>query len=118
VSIDELRRYCLSLPGATQDIKWENLLTFCVAGKMFAITGLTTSPNDAVWFKCDEDAFFPLSEEPGIEPAPYLARHNWIRVTDLEVLDREAWLELLLQSYHLVREKLPKRVQNRLGDVS
>ena len=33
---DPLVAFCRSLPGATEDIKWEHDLIFSVGGKMFA----------------------------------------------------------------------------------
>lgn len=34
MSIDALRRFCLSLPDATEDVKWGQDLAFCIGGKM------------------------------------------------------------------------------------
>ena len=36
MNIEQLRKFCLSFPGATEDIKWGNDLCFCVGKKMFA----------------------------------------------------------------------------------
>ena len=33
MNIDEIRKYCLSMPHATEDVKWDNDLTFCVGKK-------------------------------------------------------------------------------------
>ena len=32
MAIDQLRKYCLSLPAVTEDVKWENNLVFSVGG--------------------------------------------------------------------------------------
>ena len=40
MNIEQLRKYCLSFPHATEDVKWGNDLCFCVGGKMFCVTGL------------------------------------------------------------------------------
>ena len=40
MDIETLRRYCLSLPHATEGIQWGNDLLFRIAGKMFAVVAL------------------------------------------------------------------------------
>ena len=40
MNIEKLRGLCLSLPGVTEDIKWESDLCFSVAGKMFCGTSV------------------------------------------------------------------------------
>ena len=37
---DELRSFCLSFPGATEQVQWEYDLLFKVGGKMFLVTNL------------------------------------------------------------------------------
>ena len=68
-----------------------------------------------VCFKATAEDFFALTEEPGIDPAPYMAKNSWVAVRDLDALDVEAWRELVGESYRLVRSKLPQRVQKQLG---
>lgn len=38
MKLDHAKTLCRSLPGATEDLKWESSLVFSVGGKMFAIT--------------------------------------------------------------------------------
>ena len=40
MNIDQLRKICLSFPGATEQIQWGDDLLFKVGGKMFAVTPL------------------------------------------------------------------------------
>jgi len=40
MNIDQLRKLCLSFPGATEQIQWGDDLLFKVGGKMFAVTRL------------------------------------------------------------------------------
>lgn len=61
--------FCLSLPGAREDIKWGGVRVFSVAGsKMFALIHL--SGADALAFKVDNDLFLGFCDRPGIHPAP------------------------------------------------
>ena len=39
MNIEHLREYCLSFPGATEDVKWGSDLCFSVGAKMFCVTG-------------------------------------------------------------------------------
>jgi predicted DNA-binding protein (MmcQ/YjbR family) len=48
---------------------------FSIAGKMFALQGLR---GDSLAFKVDKDLFLGHCDRPGIHPAPYLARAQWI----------------------------------------
>ena len=40
MNIEQLRKYCLAFPGATEDVKWGSDLCFSVGAKMFAVTGV------------------------------------------------------------------------------
>jgi predicted DNA-binding protein (MmcQ/YjbR family) len=37
MTLDTLRHVCLALPGTTEDLKWGQLLAFCIGRKMFAV---------------------------------------------------------------------------------
>src|SRR5262245_45160266 len=75
-----LQDYCRSLPGVTEDIKWENDLCFCIGGKMFCVFPLGESEDKFVSFKCTPENFERLTEMPGFMPAPYLARAGWVAI--------------------------------------
>jgi predicted DNA-binding protein (MmcQ/YjbR family) len=110
VTIDSLRRICLSLPEATEDVKWGQDLAFCVGRKMFAIVNL--EPPHQLSFKCTPESFGELIERPGLIPAPYLARAMWVQEEQLgDALDARELEELIRASYDLVRAKLPKRAK-------
>jgi predicted DNA-binding protein (MmcQ/YjbR family) len=114
MTLDTIRRLCLSLPGVTEDIKWEDDLVFSVGGKMFVVAML--EPPHRVSFKCDDETFAELVERDNVIPAPYLARAKWVSIESLGTgMD---WRELegrVRRSYELVKAGLPKRVQAELG---
>ncbi|MBX2889882.1 MAG: MmcQ/YjbR family DNA-binding protein [Saprospiraceae bacterium] len=112
MDIEMLRTLCLSLPSATEDIKWENDLCFCVGGKMFCATGL--EPDSPISFKVPDDSFDEISTRPGFKPAPYLARAKWVSVAEYGLLSKEEWAFFVRQSYELVRAKLPKKIRDHL----
>jgi predicted DNA-binding protein (MmcQ/YjbR family) len=113
MNIDQLRDICLSFPGVTEQIQWEDDLVFKVAGKMFAVTPLVPGYN---WLslKASPESFAELTERPGIIPAPYLARANWVAIVSPNVLGATEAATLLRTSYNLVVEKLPRSTRENL----
>ena len=113
MDIEFLRRICMSLPGATEDVKWGNDLVFSVAEKMFCATSL--EPPFKISFKVGDDDFENLTDRQGFEPAPYLARAKWVAVMDPTVLNQEDWIKYINHSYQLIIAKLPKKTKLSLG---
>jgi predicted DNA-binding protein (MmcQ/YjbR family) len=110
MDLDKLRELCMSFPGATEGIKWEDHICFMVAEKMFCITGDFGGAN----LKCSLEDFEELTEREGIIPAPYMARNLWIKIDDFSRLKDKEWKEYARKSYELVRAKPPKKVQQSL----
>ncbi len=77
MDIEWVRRCCLSFPHTSEKVQWGNNLVFKIAEKIYAIAAL--EPGE-IWlsFKCAPDEFAELIERPGIVPAPYLARAQWV----------------------------------------
>ena len=113
MNIEQLRKFCLSFPGATEDVKWGSDLTFTVGKKMFAVTGLETAQS-GISFKCTPEKFAELVERDGIIPAHYVARYHWVTVENLDALKADELKALIKKSYEMVREKLPKSIKNKL----
>ncbi len=114
MDIETLRRYCLSMPRATEDIQWGNNLLFRIGGKMFAIAALDQTPV-CISFKCTPEQFAELTEREGIVPAPYLARNKWVMLKSLDALPRVELKRLVKESYTMVAAKLPKKLQGEFG---
>ncbi len=103
--VDELRRYCLAFPDATETMQWGDNLCFKVRGKIFAILGLD---DRRMCFKCAPDAFADLIEREEIHPAPYLGRYQWVMLDRLDALRHDELKNLIGQSYAMVAAKAPK----------
>jgi predicted DNA-binding protein (MmcQ/YjbR family) len=114
MDIETLRRYCLSLPRATEDIQWGNNLLFRIGGKMFAIAALDQTPV-CISFKCTPEEFAELIEHEDIIPAPHLARNKWVLLENLDVLPRAELKRLIKDSHAMVAAKLPKKAWGELG---
>jgi len=113
MEIDEIRDFCLSLAGTTEGMKWGEHLTFMVGNKMYAIFGLDQNPINASFKVSDED-FEEMSDKPGMQPAPYLAKNKWIAIQDIGFLSNQHWEEILENSYSIIKEKLPKKTKENL----
>jgi predicted DNA-binding protein (MmcQ/YjbR family) len=110
---DPLVELCRSLAGATEDVKWGNDLVFSVGGKMFA--GFQLPDGQPLAFKVDPLVFHGLVGHDGIVPAPYMAKHSWVSVTDRGRLPVATLEDLLAESHRLVAEKLPRKLRRELG---
>ncbi len=111
---EALERLCSSWPGVSSDVKWGADRVYSVAGKMFVVC-LDQEPIEALSFKVPDTHFLAMTEQPGIIPAPYAARHKWVRVNE-PARYGDAWLaQRIRESYELVAAKLPKKTRLALG---
>jgi predicted DNA-binding protein (MmcQ/YjbR family) len=114
MDIDQLRKLCLSFPGATEQIQWGDDLLFKVGGKMFAVAPLEPAK---IWIslKASPENFAELTERPGVLPAPYLARAKWIALESKDALSTTEIAQLLRESYELVLAKLPRKTRESIA---
>ena len=109
----QLRKLCVSLPSATETIQWGDDRVFKIGGKMFACSGLDADSKYS--FKVDADRFLELTDVPGVRPAPYLARAKWVQIDPAHCELSEKELKALVRnSYALVFDRLPKKIQRQL----
>ena len=114
MNIEWMRQHCLSFPHATESVQWVKDLVFKVGGKMFAVAALEPGAH-AFSFKCAPDKFAELIERPGVVPAPYLARAQWVALESEDALPRAEAKQLLRVSYDLVFAKLSKKTRTELA---
>jgi predicted DNA-binding protein (MmcQ/YjbR family) len=112
MNVDEIRKYCLSFPHATEKLQWGDALCFKVKEKMFAVVGLD---EVRFTFKCMPEVFAELIEREDIRPAPYVGRYKWVMLDRLDALRRAELEALVRQSYEMVVAKAPK---TKLGKKS
>lgn len=113
MEIESIQHICKGFPGVTEDIKWENHLCFCVAGKMFLLLGLDETPTTAS-FKVSDEEFDEISSREGFKPAPYMAKNKWVKVDNINRMSNQEWQQRTKDSYEIVRAKLPKKIQTLL----
>jgi predicted DNA-binding protein (MmcQ/YjbR family) len=101
---DELRGYCLSLPGATETFPFApGVSVFKAAnGKVFGITTEKDEPID-ISVKCEPEIGETLrAQYASIVPGYHLNKRHWITVTLNREVPDERIRELVLDSYELV----------------
>jgi len=109
MNIEQLRKFCLSFPGVTEDIKWGADLCFCVGEKMFCVTGADSMTGLSL--KCTPEKFEELIERDGIDPAAYVGRYKWVHISDLDAVTPAELKDLIKISYQLVFDKLPPKIK-------
>ena|ERR1051326_588540 len=110
MNVDEIRKYCLSFPDATEKLQWGDALCFKVRARMFTVLGLD---RVRLTFKCTPEIFAELIEREDIHPAPYVGRYKWVMLDRLDALPKAELEGLIRQSYEMVSEKAPKRLASK-----
>ena len=104
MSVESIRRFCLSFPHATENLQWGDELLFKVGGKIFAALSLSSVPP-RLTFKCTPEKFVELVEQEGIVPAKYVGRYKWVSLERLDALPWTELKDLIGQSYEMVAAK-------------
>lgn len=113
MTLEALRQFCLSLPGVTEDIKWEEHLCFSVGEKLFIVTSPDAYPITAS-FKTTPELFEEYSAKEGFIQAPYFGKKQWLFIDNIERLPDDEWKMLLQTAYHLIFAKLTKKKQKEI----
>lgn len=112
---DELRAYCLAMPGSSADFPFdEETLVFRVSDKLFALTDIQSIPV-SVNLKCDPDWAIVLRQHyAAITPGYHMNKRHWNTVLcDGSIPDDEI-REMIDHSYRLVVKGLKKADRDRL----
>lgn len=107
MNIEEYREYCLSLPGTTEDLPFdENTLCFKVMGKIFSICDI--EDFESINLKCDPVKAIELREiYPDIViPGYHMNKKHWNTVIMDSPLPNKLIKEWISDSYDLVVQKL------------
>ncbi len=115
MDIEAIRSYCLNFSHTSEVVQWGGTLCFKVDGKLFVVVSLEPGPARLA-FKASPENFVELCERPGIIPAPYMARAQWVSLERLNTLSDSDLRELISEAYELVFQRLPKKRQLELRD--
>jgi predicted DNA-binding protein (MmcQ/YjbR family) len=117
MTLDKLRKHCMTYPGATEQIQWGADLVFKVGGKMFAVAATEAGAGHRLSFKCSDETFAELVEQDGIVPAPYMARAKWVALETFDALTDREIEQRISGSYDLVFAKLTKKAQAEIASA-
>jgi predicted DNA-binding protein (MmcQ/YjbR family) len=104
---EELRAWCVSMPGAEETFPFEpGVSVFKAAnGKMFAVSVATSEPLD-ISVKCDPDIAQALrAEYAAIVEGYHLNKRHWITITLNSDVTDERVRQLVRDSYDLVKPR-------------
>jgi predicted DNA-binding protein (MmcQ/YjbR family) len=114
MNIEQIREYCLSLPGVTEDMPFGvDTLVFRVMNKIFALVNLDGETR--INLKCDPARAIELREEyPSIIPGYHMNKEHWNTLIMDGRLKRELIISLIDHSFKLIAESLPKAKKEEL----
>jgi predicted DNA-binding protein (MmcQ/YjbR family) len=114
MNIEELRDYCLTLKGVTEEFPFdETTLVFKVIGKIFCITDL--HDKFAVALKNEPEKNIELREEyPSVKPGYHLNKVHWNTIEIDGSIPDDVIKNLIDESYDLVVLKLKKDEKQKL----
>lgn len=101
-----------TLPAARVVRQWRDDSVAKVGDRIFCL--LDGDPGE-VWFKASEMAFTLLTDLPGIRPAPYFARAQWVAVSPASPLSAAEIEAYLTEAHRLVAARLTRKAQTALG---
>lgn len=110
MDVATLKRYCAGLPGAEGRLHDApaNILVYSVGGRRFAHFKTSAPQRWRFSIKAPAERFLELTDQPGIQPARWLARFHWITIVDVRTLPARDLRALVDGSYRAALAKLPK----------
>ncbi|MBN1986709.1 MAG: MmcQ/YjbR family DNA-binding protein [Prolixibacteraceae bacterium] len=114
MNIEELREYCLSLKGVSEDFPFdETTLVFKVGGKMFCLTDLEGELSINV--KNDPEKNIELREEyPAIKPGYHMNKKHWNTILIDGSLSDDMIKNFIDESYDLIVMGLTRKQQQEI----
>ncbi|MGC8864415.1 MAG: MmcQ/YjbR family DNA-binding protein [Bacteroidales bacterium] len=114
MNIEDFRVFCLSQHSTYEDFPFdETTLVFKVGGKMFALTDL--AEPFSITLKCNPERALSLREHyPSIQPAWHFNKKHWINILCDGSVSDDMLKELIMHSYQLVVESLPRKLKPTL----
>jgi len=117
MTYDEFNKLCGSLPATSHVVQWGNSDVWKVGGKVFAVGGWSKREKPAFTFKTSDYDFELLKDEPGYQPAPYMASRGmkWIQQFDCGEEADDDLKHYIVESHRIVSLGLTKKKQKELG---
>jgi predicted DNA-binding protein (MmcQ/YjbR family) len=118
MNIEELRNFCLSLPGTEETFPFDEVtLVFKLMGKIFALVSLDANPP-RVNLKCDPDKAMELRERyTAVLPGYHMNKKHWNTVIVDGEVSKDELRQWVVNSYQLIKASLPKKVRHELESL-
>lgn len=118
MNIEDIREYCLTKPGATEELPFgPDTLVFKVGGKVFLLVGL--DQIDALCFnvKCDPHVAVDLRHDypQTVIPGYHMNKRHWNTVYCNRELPDGRLKSFIDESYLLVYSSLSRSVKESIG---
>lgn len=115
---EEFDSYCSTFKGTSHVVQWGGASVWKVGGKIFAVNSVWgAGDDDKISFKCSDLGYEVLKEQPGLIPAPYLARARWIQVVDPGAMSDKDLKANIAAAYRIIAGKLTRAKRAELGIV-
>lgn len=118
MNIEELREYCLSKPGSTEEFPFdESTLVFKVGNKMFALTDLDKELT--INLKCNPEYSIELREKyNSVKAGFHMNKKHWNTIyINNDISDTEIY-KLIDHSYELVFNKLTLNIRKTINKTN
>lgn len=117
MNIEELREYCLTLKGATEDFPFnETTLVFKVGNKMFCFTDL--EDKFAITLKNEPEKNIELREQfSAVRPGYHTSNKHWNTIDVDGTIPDNMLKDLIDESYDLVVLKLTREEKQKLRSL-
>lgn len=118
MNIEELRDYCLSKQGVTEELPFgPDTLVFKIGGKIFLLVGMDQVDTLRFNVKCDPEYALLLREKyiDTVIPGYHMNKKHWNTVYCNQQLSDKQLFELIDHSFELIRKSLPKNFSETPG---
>lgn len=109
MNIEELREFCLSFPGVSEDFPFDqSTIVFKVMGKLFLLTDI--DQYESINVKCDPEKAIELREQyPSVLPGYHMSKKHWNTVMIQGEIPDPLLKQWIRDSYDLVVAGLTKK---------
>jgi predicted DNA-binding protein (MmcQ/YjbR family) len=116
MNIEEVRDHCLAKKGVTESFPFDDTtLVFKVAGKIFALAGISGDPV-TINLKCDPEKAIELREQfPCVTPGFHMNKKHWNTVVIDGSVSNKTIRQWIDHSYDLVYASLTKKLRDSIS---
>lgn len=114
MNIEELREFCLSLEGSTENFPFDEVtIVFKVGGKIFAMANLDGPLS--VNLKCHPEKALELRERyDSVRPGYHMNKKHWNTVMIDGTIPDSIIAQWISNSYSIVLHSLPRKLREKI----